>query len=129
MRRAQAAADNWTKVLTRQPWKRWVSMKIQITLKWLTRAVSENPWLDGWCDWHTLARTMFRDWTVFLRTGGADKTFKFGNLSIRHGDREKISSAWQLFGNYLVSIGVRRIFTARNFATEIFNTLFPWLVH
>lgn len=42
MRRAQAAADNWAKVRTRQPWKRWVSMQTKITVKWLTRAVNRG---------------------------------------------------------------------------------------
>jgi hypothetical protein len=42
MRRAQAAADNWAKVRTRQPWKWWVSVQTKITVKWLTRAVNRG---------------------------------------------------------------------------------------
>jgi hypothetical protein len=42
MRRAQAAADKWAPTGTRQPWKRWVSMQTEITVKWLTRAVNRG---------------------------------------------------------------------------------------
>ncbi len=68
---------------------------------WLTLAIDENPWLDGLLDWSTLAKTTFSDWDVYLRTGGPDKTFKFGDLSFRHGDKESIEQAWKIFGKYL----------------------------
>src|SRR5665213_2386812 len=37
---AQKAADAWTTIQTRQPWKRWVSEQTKITVKWLTRAAN-----------------------------------------------------------------------------------------
>src|SRR5258706_7307268 len=38
---AQIGIEGWTKGLTEQPWKEWVSKKTKITVKWLTRAVNK----------------------------------------------------------------------------------------
>jgi hypothetical protein len=39
---AQSAANRWTTIRTRRPWKEWVSAKTGITAKWLTRAVNRG---------------------------------------------------------------------------------------
>lgn len=69
--------------------------------EWLSIFIAENSCLAGLLDWKTLSQTMFSDWDLFLRSAGADKTYKFGDLSIRHGDNEQPSVAAEIFGKYL----------------------------
>jgi hypothetical protein len=70
--------------------------------EWLSAFISENPNLKGLCDWPTLAKTVFHDWDVFIRQGGSDKTFYFGDIAIRHGDNESGPiQANDNFGKYL----------------------------
>lgn len=40
--RAQEAANGWTTIPTRNPWKVWVSARTGITVKWLTRAANRG---------------------------------------------------------------------------------------
>jgi hypothetical protein len=69
--------------------------------EWLSAFVAENPSLEGWLDWNTLSKDMFSDWDLFLRTAGENKTFKFGDLACRHGDKEQPQQAQEIFGKYL----------------------------
>lgn len=71
---------------------------------WLTLFVDENPALVGLVDWPTLANSMFSDWNMLLRSHGENKIFYFGDLPIRHGDKDgKLSRAEKIFpsGKYL----------------------------
>jgi hypothetical protein len=56
--------------------------------EWLTGFVLENPCLIGILDWPTLARKLLPKWNVFLRLAGENKIYEFGDLSIRHGDKD-----------------------------------------
>lgn len=70
--------------------------------EWLTHFVDENPNLIGICDWKTIAESMLADWNVFIRSGGEDKFYLFGDLHIKHADKEgSISTANSVYGNYL----------------------------
>jgi hypothetical protein len=42
LNRVQAAAHEWTKTQTRDPWKDWVSGETKVTVKWITRAVNKG---------------------------------------------------------------------------------------
>lgn len=56
--------------------------------EWLTDYVAKNKALKGLLDWPTLARDMFKDWEIIIREAGDNKIFKFGDLTIRHGDKD-----------------------------------------
>lgn len=58
--------------------------------EWVSRLVSANPWAKNTFDWHTLAKTRFPDWEVYIREAGDNKIFRFGDYIIRHGDKESI---------------------------------------
>jgi hypothetical protein len=83
----------------------WVKEKILLDsnhAEWVTNFVEENPALKGFCDWQTLANTFFSGWDVFIRTGGADKFYKFGDLTIKHADKEHtVAKAQDVYDNYL----------------------------
>lgn len=69
--------------------------------EWLTRLVNEYPNLKGLCDWPTIAK-MIPNWNVFIRRGGEDRFYTFGDLSIKHADKEgSIERAFSVYGNYL----------------------------
>lgn len=69
--------------------------------EWLTMFVDKNPALKGMLDWETLSKTMFHDWTMFIRKGGADQYYKFGDLCMKHGDKETTVSGFEIYNNYL----------------------------
>jgi hypothetical protein len=70
--------------------------------EWLTMMVDKNPFLEGILDWETISKNMFPDWTMFIRHGDDDKGFKFGDLTIKHGDGEgSIFTAGDIYTNYL----------------------------
>lgn len=83
----------------------WVKKKVLLDsnhAEWVTNFVDENPSLKGFCDWQTLANTFFTGWDVFIRTGGADKFFTFGDLIVKHADKEgTVAKAQDVYGNYL----------------------------
>lgn len=56
--------------------------------EWLTDFIAKNPSLTGLLDWPTLARDMFSDWNILIRSAGENKIYKFGDLTIRHGDKD-----------------------------------------
>lgn len=68
---------------------------------WMDGFVAENPALQGLLDWPSLQRNYFPDWEFIIR--GDQTVFKFGDLSIRHGDQEKggIAAGSRLFNKYL----------------------------
>lgn len=69
--------------------------------EWVTQFVAKNPNLKGLCDWPAISDFLV-DWNVFIRTGGEDKFYKFGDLHIKHADKERtINSAYDTYGNYL----------------------------
>jgi hypothetical protein len=75
--------------------------------EWVTQYVEKNPALEGSFDWPTLAEKMFPDWEVFIRTSGENRIFRFGDMLIRHGDKEpnlrkaeKMSGGKYLCGHY-----------------------------
>jgi hypothetical protein len=57
--------------------------------EWLSEFVAKNHVLKGMVDWPTLARDMFPDWEVIIREAGDNNVFKFGDLTIRHGDKDQ----------------------------------------
>jgi hypothetical protein len=70
--------------------------------EWLTDFVSKNHSLKGMLDWPTLARDMFSDWKVLIRDAGENKVYKFGDLTIRHGDKDGgARSAEGIYTKYL----------------------------
>jgi hypothetical protein len=56
--------------------------------EWLTQFVMKNPALIGMCDWKSLSRDMFADWEVYLREAGDNRIMWFGDIAIRHGDKD-----------------------------------------
>jgi hypothetical protein len=81
--------------------------------EWLTDFVSKNAALKGLVDWATLARDMFGDWDVILREAGENKIFKFGDLLIRHGDKDggvkgKFKNIKYLCGHFHKFVAYRR---------------------
>jgi hypothetical protein len=56
--------------------------------EWITDYVSKHPALKGLCDWPALAKDVFADWEVMLREAGDNKILWFGDLAIRHGDKD-----------------------------------------
>jgi len=70
--------------------------------EWLTDYISKNPALKGILDWQTLADDMFKDWDVMIRSAGENKVCKFGDLTIRHGDKDGgCQSAEGIYTKYL----------------------------
>ena len=55
-------------------------------------------------DWETLAkdpRFSFKDWDVWIRKAGENRVLRWGDLVIRHGDKENLVAAAKKFGKYL----------------------------
>ena len=69
--------------------------------EWLTSFVDKNPALKGILDWKTLSKTKYSEWNLFIRDGGADKYYKFGDLCMKHGDKETTVSGFEIYNNYL----------------------------
>jgi len=71
--------------------------------EWLSQFVSKNPSLKKMLDWATLAKTRFPDWEIYIRDRGENKTCKFGDYLIRHGDKESLEKGMRLSdsGKYL----------------------------
>lgn len=83
----------------------WIKDRIMLDsnhAEWLSMFIAKNPSLIGLLDWQTVSKTFFPDWNVFLRVDGVDKTYKFGDLHIKHGDGEiGVMQPNQIYGNYL----------------------------
>lgn len=72
--------------------------------EWLTKYINKNPALIGMLDWETLSKTMFTDWELIIRKAGDSQIFYFGDIAIRHGDRDGgVKRAESIFplGKYL----------------------------
>jgi hypothetical protein len=69
--------------------------------EWLSEYVAENSALKGLLDWRSIQSTYYTDWTFIFRD--EQKVFKFGDLSIRHGDQERggIVTGAKMFHKYL----------------------------
>jgi len=83
----------------------WIKKKVLLDSnhgEWVTKLVEENPYLKGIADWETIAKKFLPEWEVFIRKGGDDKFYKFGDLTMKHADREgTITKANDVYGNYL----------------------------
>jgi hypothetical protein len=83
----------------------WIKHKINLDSnhhEWLTKFIDSNPTLHGLCDWETIAKNYFNEWEWYIRAGGDDKFFQFGDLKIKHGDGEgSVGYAAEVYGNYL----------------------------
>lgn len=102
--RIREALQDLRNLLDAQTTAKSIQLKVLVDSnhhEWLSGFISENPCLNGWLDWRTLSKEMFADWDLFLRSAGEDKTFKFGDLSCRHGDKEQLQTAQEIFGKYL----------------------------
>lgn len=67
--------------------------------EWVTKFVAANPCLKKTFDWHTLATKRFPDWDVYIREAGDNKIFKFGDYTIRHGDKESLEKGARMSEN------------------------------
>lgn len=56
--------------------------------EWLTGFVEGNPALIGILDWKTVAKQYLPAWDVTIRDAGENQVYQFGDLTIRHGDKD-----------------------------------------
>lgn len=55
---------------------------------WIERFCQRNPAMVGTVDQSTLYSIYIPEWQTFVRGGPKEFTYKFGDLTLRHGDRE-----------------------------------------
>lgn len=69
---------------------------------WVTRNVRKNPALVGKADLESFAKGFIPEWDMFIRKSGEPKIFTFGDLTIRHGDRDPgLEGGRRIFVKYL----------------------------
>lgn len=69
---------------------------------WIERLVAENNYLKGTLDQKTIYANNLKGWTYHLRKKSGDYTYYFGDLAIRHGDKENgLASAARNFHKYI----------------------------
>lgn len=69
---------------------------------WVTRNVRKNPALVGKADLESFHKGFIPEWEMFIRKSGEPKIFTFGDLTIRHGDRDPgLEGGRRIFVKYL----------------------------
>jgi hypothetical protein len=69
--------------------------------EWVSQFISRNPALDGLLDWATLAEKPYKGWSFIVRKPGAVQAYKFGDLTLRHGDRDSLSQGIDTWYKFL----------------------------
>lgn len=80
--------------------KRWVLIDSNHEY-WCDRHVDEHAELKGIVDQEAIFSELIPDWEYHIAVNGEDYTFSFGDLSIRHGHKESLAKASQVFHKYL----------------------------
>lgn len=68
---------------------------------WIKRYIDEKPELIGICDQETIYAQEIPDWEYHIPANGQDYTRYYGDLALRHGDKESVMKAAKMFDKYI----------------------------
>lgn len=68
---------------------------------WIKRYIDEKPELIGICDQETIYAQEIPDWEYHIPSNGQDYTRYYGDLALRHGDKESVAKAAKMFDKYI----------------------------